>query len=111
VGVPEEARALTHRDPRMQEMEKRLRAGGPPGPQLLQEHADLYARVHTEKLREVAERFDSIHSVERALQVGSLDAIVEPERMRTSILLAIEAGMADAVVEGGRRSDKEVGAA
>ena len=58
-----------------------------------QEYADLFQRVLTEKQREIAERFDAIHSVQRALQVGSLDAIVEPSIMRAALIDAIEEGL------------------
>ena len=34
--------------------------------------------VRSEKLGEVADEFDGIHSVHRALQVGSLDRIIRP---------------------------------
>ena len=33
-------------------------------------------RSRSDKLREVAAEFDSVHTVERALQVGSIDAII-----------------------------------
>jgi hypothetical protein len=39
-----------------------------------------------EKQAEIAAEFDSIHSVERALEVGSLEAIVEPEDMRRYLI-------------------------
>jgi hypothetical protein len=41
-----------------------------------------WKEVLLEKQSELAAEFDSIHSVERALEVGSLEAIVEPEDMR-----------------------------
>jgi hypothetical protein len=41
-----------------------------------------WKEVLLEKQAELAAEFDSIHSVERALEVGSLEAIVEPEDMR-----------------------------
>jgi hypothetical protein len=39
-----------------------------------------------EKQAELAAEFDAIHSVERALEVGSLEAIVEPEDMRRYLI-------------------------
>jgi hypothetical protein len=39
-----------------------------------------------EKQAELAAEFDSIHSVERALEVGSLESIVEPEDMRSYLI-------------------------
>jgi hypothetical protein len=38
---------------------------------------------------QLAAEFDAIHSVERALRVGSLSAIVEPARMRPFLIEAL----------------------
>ncbi len=43
-------------------------------------------RIQKQKQAELAVKFDSIHSVERALEVGSLEAIVEPEDMRRYLI-------------------------
>jgi uncharacterized pyridoxal phosphate-containing UPF0001 family protein len=75
-------------------MEKKLKQNGTPKPQLHQEYDDLFHRVLTEKQREIAEKFDAIHSVQRAQQVGSLDRIVEPANLRQTVIEAIEAGLA-----------------
>jgi hypothetical protein len=42
--------------------------------------------VILEKQAEIADEFDSIHSVERALQVGSLEAILEPRTLRPDLI-------------------------
>ena len=42
------------------------------------------------KYFEIAAEFDSVHTVERALEVGSLDSIVAPEQMRTHLIGALE---------------------
>lgn len=94
VVFPEEARAAALKDPRVQEMEKRLKHSGTPRPQLHQEYDDLFQRVLTEKQREIAERFDAIHSVHRAQQVGSLDQVVEPGGLRPALIEAVESGLA-----------------
>jgi acetyl-CoA carboxylase carboxyltransferase component len=49
--------------------------------------------VRSEKLGEVAEQFDQIHSVHRALKVGSLDRIIPPSQLRPYLIDAIERGM------------------
>lgn len=36
--------------------------------------------------------FDSVHSIQRAVEVGSVDAIIAPERLRPEIIAAIERG-------------------
>ena len=45
-----------------------------------------WKEVLLEKQAELAAKFDSIHSVERALEVGSLEAIVAPEDMRSHLI-------------------------
>lgn len=94
VVFPEEARALANRDPRLAALRERLRSADRPDPAAAREHDDLYAGIYAEKLREVAERFDSVHTVERALRVGSIDAIVDPVRLRPALIEAVEAGLA-----------------
>jgi acetyl/propionyl-CoA carboxylase alpha subunit/acetyl-CoA carboxylase carboxyltransferase component len=49
--------------------------------------------VHSEKLREVAEEFDTIHSVHRALEVGSVHSIIPPQSLRPYLVDAIERGI------------------
>jgi hypothetical protein len=49
--------------------------------------------VRSDKLGEVAAEFDRVHSVERALQVGSIDAIIPAARLRPHIIEAVERGM------------------
>jgi hypothetical protein len=56
--------------------------------------ADVLRTVRSEKLGEVADEFDHIHSVERALRVGSLDRILPPARLRPYLIEAVERGMA-----------------
>jgi acetyl/propionyl-CoA carboxylase alpha subunit/acetyl-CoA carboxylase carboxyltransferase component len=54
----------------------------------------LRETVRSEKLGEVAEEFDRIHSVHRALNVGSLDRIIPPQQLRPYIIEAVERGIA-----------------
>jgi hypothetical protein len=49
--------------------------------------------VHSEKLREVAEEFDSVHSVHRALEVGSVQKIIPASSLRPYLVDAIERGI------------------
>ena len=44
--------------------------------------ADLRASVRSNKLGEVAREFDGVHTVERALRIGSIDAIIPAVRLR-----------------------------
>jgi len=56
--------------------------------------AEIVRSVRSEKLGEVADEFDRIHSVHRALKVGSLDRIISAAELRPFLIGAIERGMA-----------------
>jgi acetyl/propionyl-CoA carboxylase alpha subunit/acetyl-CoA carboxylase carboxyltransferase component len=56
--------------------------------------------VRSEKLGEVADEFDHVHTVQRALQVGSLDAIVPAARLRPWVVEALERGLAREAARG-----------
>ena len=47
----------------------------------------------SEKLGEVATEFDSVHSVERALHTGSINAIIPAARLRPHLIEAVERGI------------------
>ena len=49
--------------------------------------------VHSEKLREVAEEFDGVHSVHRALEVGSVQKIIPATSLRPYLVDAIKRGI------------------
>jgi acetyl-CoA carboxylase carboxyltransferase component len=49
-------------------------------------YEQILSQVTLEKQAELAEEFDEIHSVERALEVGSLEAIVDPKQMRPYLI-------------------------
>jgi hypothetical protein len=49
--------------------------------------------VRAEKLGEVASEFDSVHSIHRAVSVGSVDAVITAKELRPRIIAAVEAGL------------------
>ena len=55
--------------------------------------ADVRASVRSEKLGEMAAEFDRVHSIERALSVGSIDAIIPAARLRPHLIDAVERGI------------------
>jgi acetyl/propionyl-CoA carboxylase alpha subunit/acetyl-CoA carboxylase carboxyltransferase component len=55
--------------------------------------AEAQASVRAEKLAEVAAEFDRIHSIRRAVDVGSVDAIISVAQLRPRIIDAIEHGL------------------
>ncbi len=56
--------------------------------------------VRSERLREVADEFDAIHTIERAQRVGSVDKIIPAETIRPFIIDALERGMAASEARG-----------
>jgi len=86
--------AATRSDPRLQALEAEIAAAddGERGRLRARWHA-LFPEVRSEKLREVAARFEKVHSVERAREVGSLDALLPPGRLRPYLIEALERGM------------------
>jgi hypothetical protein len=55
--------------------------------------ADVRASVRAEKLGEIAAEFDSVHSIQRAQRVGSVDSIIRPDELRPQIIAAVERGL------------------
>ncbi|HKH46483.1 MAG TPA: carboxyl transferase domain-containing protein [Thermoanaerobaculia bacterium] len=89
----------TRKDPRVTELEEAI--ADPSRAELigknqaeLRAHLDeTTAAVRSEKLGEVAVEFDHIHSVERALEVGSIHRILPPGELRPYLIDAIERGI------------------
>ena len=94
VFVPE-VLSLVEDDPRITKLRERLAAiDGPRRSDLRHELDELRAQVLAEKQGEVAIRFDQIHSVERAREVGSIDTIIPAAQLRPYLVEAIERGKA-----------------
>ncbi|GAA4860614.1 carboxyl transferase domain-containing protein [Actinomycetospora straminea] len=86
----------TAADPRVADLESRISEGlerGEDVAELRAELADVRPVVRSEKLGEVADEFDTKHSVARAQEMGSVHAIVEPERLRPYLVDAVRRGM------------------
>ncbi len=87
--------AAARADPRIAELDERIAgAEGTERRRLRVQRETLWADVRSQKLGELAERFDTIHSVERAVEVGSVTRIIEPAALRPYLIDAIERGMA-----------------
>jgi len=86
-----EVNARTANDSRVVELQARVaEAKGAERAALATELSDVRASVRAEKLGEVAAEFDSVHSIQRAVQVGSVDAIISPAELRPRIIAEIE---------------------
>jgi acetyl-CoA carboxylase carboxyltransferase component len=89
-----EVKQATDRDPRITELDERIAAAdGAERTRLRAERSELWERVHAEKQGAFAAEFDSVHSVERAVEMGSVSSIIPPAELRPYLIEAIERGM------------------
>jgi acetyl/propionyl-CoA carboxylase alpha subunit/acetyl-CoA carboxylase carboxyltransferase component len=68
-------------------------ADGPVRQRLRAERAALWTEVLAQKRGEFAERFEAVHSVERAMRVGSVSQIIAPTSLRSFLIEAVRRGM------------------
>jgi acetyl-CoA carboxylase carboxyltransferase component len=86
--------ARTSGDPRVKELETQLaKAEEVERPRLRVELAGLRAEVRSEKLGEVADEFEQVHNIERALEVGSVHTIIPARELRPYLIGAVERGL------------------
>ncbi|AKT51910.1 ATP-binding protein [Arsenicicoccus sp. oral taxon 190] len=84
--------ARTAQDPRVVDLEQQLaRASEAEQATLAAQLADTRRDVRAEKLGEVATEFDRVHNIHRAVEVGSVDEVIAPSRLRPAIVAALEA--------------------
>jgi acetyl/propionyl-CoA carboxylase alpha subunit/acetyl-CoA carboxylase carboxyltransferase component len=89
-----EVDARTAADPRVRELEQLVSSSeGARRAALVAELGELRAAVRTEKLGEVAAAFDGVHSIQRAVAVGSVDAVVAAAELRPRLVEAVERGL------------------
>jgi len=85
--------ARTASDPRVAEVEERLRAAeNGDRAAVATELAETRKSVRAEKLGEVASEFDSVHDIHRAVEVGSVDEVISPHDLRPRIIAALDMG-------------------
>jgi acetyl/propionyl-CoA carboxylase alpha subunit/acetyl-CoA carboxylase carboxyltransferase component len=87
--------ARTAADPRVTGLAARLSATDEPDKKagLASELAETRATVRAEKLSGMAAEFDAVHSIHRAVEVGSVDAIITPTDLRPAIADQIDTWM------------------
>ncbi len=89
-----EVDARARKDPRLQELSQAMaKADGADKSRLRVQWNELFKVVHSEKLGELADEFDRVHSVHRALQVGALHRIIPPATLRPYLIDAVERGI------------------
>ncbi len=90
-----EVRARTESDPRVVELSDAISAADSTEAGALRgQLVRLTEEVRSEKLGQVADEFDAIHTVQRALRVGSVDEIIPAAQLRPWVIDALERGMA-----------------
>ena len=102
-----EVRARTERDPRLVALRDRMAAAGDGDAAALRAaYEEAHEAVRAEKLGEVAAEFDGIHTIQRALHVGSVDRIISAAELRPYIVDALERGMARTADNGAGQSGR-----
>ena len=90
-----EVDARTGKDPRIIELEQRIaQADAAEKSRLRGALAELRKEVHSEKLGDVADEFDRVHSIYRARDMGSIHHVIPAARLRPYLIAAVERGMA-----------------
>jgi len=96
VVLSREVNARTQKDPRVAASRAELESAAGRGlGDLHAKLADTVQAVRAEKLKEVADEFDSIHDIQRAMRVGSVDRIITPGELRPFIVHTLESRLAD----------------
>ena len=88
-----EVDARTSADPRVRGLEEQIQSAGSDRAALVAELGELRQAVRTEKLGEVASEFDRVHSIRRAVEVGSVDAVIQAHELRPRLVEAVEKGL------------------
>ena len=97
VVLAREVAARTDADPRIADARAQMvSAIGKTLADLHHELGELARSVRAEKLKEVADEFDAIHDIKRAMRVGSVDQIISPSELRPFIIGVLERRLAAA---------------
>ncbi len=88
----------TREDERVASLTRTVAAADPAEVEALRAQlAAVTADVRAEKLGEVAEEFENIHTIERARTMGSVDRIISAADLRPYVVDALERGMAEEI--------------
>jgi acetyl/propionyl-CoA carboxylase alpha subunit/acetyl-CoA carboxylase carboxyltransferase component len=91
VVLVREVGTRTEKDPRVAKLREQLAAAsGEDVAIVTQELADTTKTVRAEKLKEMADEFDAIHDIKRAMRVGSVDEIIAAADLRPFIIGELE---------------------
>jgi acetyl/propionyl-CoA carboxylase alpha subunit/acetyl-CoA carboxylase carboxyltransferase component len=85
-----EVDARTAKDPRVADLAARVAAaGGVERAALATELEEVRSAVRAEVLGQVAGEFDGVHSIHRAVEVGSVDEVISASELRPKIIAAL----------------------
>jgi acetyl-CoA carboxylase carboxyltransferase component len=88
-----EVEARARKDPRIQKLDEEInQAENKDKGRLRARRNELFKIIHSQKLGDVAEEFDRIHSVERARRVGALNEVIPAAGLRPHLIASIERG-------------------
>jgi len=91
VVLSRQVTARTNEDPRVAGLREQLTTQtGKALAELHHELGEVTQAVRAEKLKEVADEFDGIHDIRRAMRVGSVDHIITPAQLRPFVIHALE---------------------
>jgi acetyl-CoA carboxylase carboxyltransferase component len=93
-----EARRRARTDDRVAALEADLQSiTGPERLRIGLDLADVRDSVQAQKLDELAHEFDRVHDVDRAVAVGSVDAVIAPHDLRPALISAVESALSRSV--------------
>ena len=92
------ARQVDHRtdaDPRVTRLAAAVAAAAQPEKkaELVSELAEVRARVRADQLSALAAEFDAVHSIARAVEVGSVDAVIAAKELRHAVAEHVDTWM------------------
>ncbi len=92
VVFPREVRKRAAKDPRVVSLREALSSAPREiAPRLREELDEVVAEVVLQEQQKLAAEFDGIHTVDRAVKVGSLDAVIAPSDLRPEIVRRLRA--------------------
>ena len=101
----------TREDERIRELDEQLATAEDGDRQRLRDERDeRWTAVRSEKLGEVAAEFDAVHSVQRAVEVGSVDRVIPASALRADLIDTVERGMGALDQASARRNSATVSA-
>jgi len=90
----------TDADPRIVELRKLIAsAAGPERVALQAELGELRPVVRAETLGKKAAEYDAVHTIQRAKEMGSVDAIIPSKRLRPELIASLERRMAQTLAQ------------